>query len=69
MLRRYKFNALLIWHWLVFFPKLQIGRLYTLPQQGVKSTSFYQGFYPRQYLRNVEVEKNNTTNPNIKEHV
>jgi len=37
--RKDKFSALLIWHWLVFFPKLQLGRLCTSPQQHAKTTS------------------------------
>jgi hypothetical protein len=50
-----KFSALLIRHWLVFFPKLQLGRLCALPQQNTKHTS--SPAYA-EYLRNVEVEKN-----------
>ncbi|SRR6266568_541379 len=38
-LRKDKFSALLIRHWLIFFPKLQLGRLCTLPRQNTKTTS------------------------------
>jgi len=60
----------MIWHWLVFFPKLQLGRFCILPQQNTKTTSSYQEFVIQIVPQECRSrEKYNTTNSNIKEQI